>query len=205
MLSYCTHNKIICYSTFQLAVASFVDDVHLDPFVGRVGLHIRGTRRMGVRSQSNSRPFGSRHHHVDVFPADFRSFPAASWLVEETDFQLDPLAGRKRRSHIRQWVAYQTYFRFNLVDFRLLSYYTQPWFCFMSTVLTIFFAVTLSKAELPAWMDWILVAYVGFYVIIHLILSVSTNRTRCALQYYLHSCVSYLYLSVPIHRLNIVV
>lgn len=74
-------------------------------------------------------------------------------------------------------IAYQTYFRFNLVDFRLLSYYTQPWFCFMSTVLTIFFAVTLSKAELPAWMDWILVAYVGFYVIIHLILSVSTNRT----------------------------
>lgn len=66
------------------------------------------------------------------------------------------------------------------VDCRL-SYYTRPWFCFMSIVLTIFFAVTLSKAELPAWMDWILVAYVGFYVIIHLILSVSTNRTRCAL------------------------
>ncbi|VVC24734.1 Hypothetical protein CINCED_3A009275 [Cinara cedri] len=40
-------------------------------------------------------------------------------------------------------------------------------------ILTIFFAVTLSKAELPAWMDWILVAYVGFYVIIHLILSIS--------------------------------
>lgn len=40
-------------------------------------------------------------------------------------------------------------------------------------ILTIFFAVSLSKAELPAWMDWILVAYVGFYVIIHLILSIS--------------------------------
>ncbi|XP_050523392.1 putative ferric-chelate reductase 1 homolog [Daktulosphaira vitifoliae] len=40
-------------------------------------------------------------------------------------------------------------------------------------ILTIFFAVTLSKAELPAWVDWILVVYVGFYVIIHLILSIS--------------------------------
>ncbi|XP_050442083.1 putative ferric-chelate reductase 1 homolog isoform X2 [Adelges cooleyi] len=40
-------------------------------------------------------------------------------------------------------------------------------------ILTIFFAVTLSKAELPAWVDWILVAYVGFYVVIHLILSIS--------------------------------
>ncbi|XP_025420155.1 putative ferric-chelate reductase 1 homolog [Sipha flava] len=41
------------------------------------------------------------------------------------------------------------------------------------SILTIFFAVTLSKAELPSWMDWILAAYVGFYVVIHLILSIS--------------------------------
>jgi len=59
-------------------VASFVDDVHLDPFVGRVSLHICGTRRMGVRSQSNARPFGSRHYRVGVLPADFRSIPASS-------------------------------------------------------------------------------------------------------------------------------
>jgi hypothetical protein len=93
------------YSIFQSAVASIVDDVHLDPFVGRVSLHIRGTRRMGFGSQSNARSFGSRHYRAGVFPADFRSVPATSWLVEETDFQLDPLAGRKRRPYILQWVA----------------------------------------------------------------------------------------------------
>lgn len=71
------YNKI-CYFNFQPVVASFVDDVHLDPFVGWVSLHIRGTRRMGVRSQSNARPFGSRHYRVGVLPADFRSVPAAS-------------------------------------------------------------------------------------------------------------------------------
>lgn len=42
------------------------------------------------------------------------------------------------------------------------------------TVLTIFFAITLSKAELPGWMDWIIAAYVCFYVVIHMILSVRT-------------------------------
>ncbi|RZB38617.1 ferric-chelate reductase 1 -like, partial [Asbolus verrucosus] len=39
-------------------------------------------------------------------------------------------------------------------------------------IVTIFFAVKLTKAELPDFMDWILVAYVAFHVIIHLILSV---------------------------------
>lgn len=68
----------ICYSAFKSTVASFVDDVYLDPFVVRVGLHICGTRRMGVRSQSNARAFGSRYYRVGVFPADFRSVPAAS-------------------------------------------------------------------------------------------------------------------------------
>ncbi|KAJ3637706.1 hypothetical protein MTP99_001143 [Tenebrio molitor] len=39
-------------------------------------------------------------------------------------------------------------------------------------IVTIFFAVKLTKAELPDFVDWILVAYVAFHVIIHLILSV---------------------------------
>jgi hypothetical protein len=40
-------------------------------------------------------------------------------------------------------------------------------------VVTIFFATKLTKAELPDWMDWILVGYVAFHVAVHLILSVS--------------------------------
>ncbi|XP_046388987.1 putative ferric-chelate reductase 1 homolog [Ischnura elegans] len=40
-------------------------------------------------------------------------------------------------------------------------------------VVTIFFAVKLVKAELPTWMDWMLVAYVAFYVFMHLIFSIS--------------------------------
>lgn len=64
---------------------------------------------------------------------------------------------------------------FRAKNFNHKSFYN-TWFHFVFTVLTIFFAVSLSKAELPAWMDWILVAYVGFYVIIHLILSVCTIR-----------------------------
>lgn len=43
-------------------------------------------------------------------------------------------------------------------------------------VITIFLAVQLSKAELPDFVDWILVAFVAFYVAIHLILSVSYNE-----------------------------
>ncbi|XP_044263845.1 putative ferric-chelate reductase 1 homolog [Tribolium madens] len=39
-------------------------------------------------------------------------------------------------------------------------------------IVTIFFAVKLTKAELPDFVDWILVAYVAFHVIIHLVLSV---------------------------------
>jgi hypothetical protein len=41
------------------------------------------------------------------------------------------------------------------------------------SVVTIFFAIKLKKAELPEWMDWILVGYVAFHVAVHLILSVS--------------------------------
>lgn len=44
---------------------------------------------------------------------------------------------------------------------------------FSLTVVTIFFAVKLTKAELPKWFDWILVAFVGFHVVIHVMLSVS--------------------------------
>ncbi|XP_066143030.1 putative ferric-chelate reductase 1 homolog [Euwallacea fornicatus] len=39
-------------------------------------------------------------------------------------------------------------------------------------IVTLFFAVKLTKAELPAFFDWILVAYVVVYVISHLILLV---------------------------------
>lgn len=41
-------------------------------------------------------------------------------------------------------------------------------------MVTIFFAISLSKAELPHWFNWILVAFVAFHVLIHLILSVSS-------------------------------
>lgn len=40
------------------------------------------------------------------------------------------------------------------------------------TVIAIFFAVRLNKAKLPEWVDWILIAYVVFYILIHLILTV---------------------------------
>ncbi|PNF24839.1 putative ferric-chelate reductase 1 [Cryptotermes secundus] len=41
-------------------------------------------------------------------------------------------------------------------------------------IVTIFFATKLTKAELPDWMDWILVGYVAFHVAVHLILSISS-------------------------------
>lgn len=41
------------------------------------------------------------------------------------------------------------------------------------SIATIFYAVKLAKAELPEWMDWVLVAFVAFHVFMHLILSVS--------------------------------
>jgi len=40
-------------------------------------------------------------------------------------------------------------------------------------IVTIFFAVKLSKAELPEWMDFILVAYVAVHLVIHLVYSIS--------------------------------
>lgn len=43
-------------------------------------------------------------------------------------------------------------------------------------VVTIFFAVKLTKAELPEWFDWILVAFVAFHVLMHLVLSVSQKH-----------------------------
>uniref|UniRef100_A0A1A9WDX6 Ferric-chelate reductase 1 homolog n=1 Tax=Glossina brevipalpis TaxID=37001 RepID=A0A1A9WDX6_9MUSC len=39
-------------------------------------------------------------------------------------------------------------------------------------IVTIFFAVKLTKAELPEWIDWILVAYVAIHVLVHLIYSI---------------------------------
>lgn len=41
------------------------------------------------------------------------------------------------------------------------------------SVVTIFLAVDLPKAELPAWTDYILASFVAYYVIYHLLLSVS--------------------------------
>ncbi|XP_076645315.1 putative ferric-chelate reductase 1 homolog isoform X2 [Halictus rubicundus] len=38
-------------------------------------------------------------------------------------------------------------------------------------IIAIFFAVRLNKAKLPEWVDWILVAYVVFHILIHLILT----------------------------------
>ncbi|XP_066996318.1 putative ferric-chelate reductase 1 homolog [Anabrus simplex] len=40
-------------------------------------------------------------------------------------------------------------------------------------IVTIFFAGKLTNAELPAWLIWILVAYVAFHVCMHLILSIA--------------------------------
>ncbi|KAG7202882.1 hypothetical protein KM043_010030 [Ampulex compressa] len=38
-------------------------------------------------------------------------------------------------------------------------------------IIAIFYAVRLNKAKLPDWMDWILVAYVVFHILTHLILT----------------------------------
>ncbi|XP_044737740.1 putative ferric-chelate reductase 1 homolog isoform X2 [Chrysoperla carnea] len=58
----------------------------------------------------------------------------------------------------------------------------RPWFNWLHwlggnvahilAIVTIFFAVKLNKAELPEWMDWVLVGFVAFHVIMHLILSI---------------------------------
>ncbi|KAH0954035.1 hypothetical protein HN011_008237 [Eciton burchellii] len=41
----------------------------------------------------------------------------------------------------------------------------------MCALIALFFAVRLNKAKLPDWVDWILTAYVVFYVLTHLILT----------------------------------
>lgn len=58
-------------------------------------------------------------------------------------------------------------------------------------IVTIFFAVKLGKAELPDWMDFILVAYVAFHVIVHLIYSVSVSfeyLTKLIVRYVMKYC-----------------
>ncbi|XP_022223255.2 putative ferric-chelate reductase 1 homolog isoform X3 [Drosophila obscura] len=40
-------------------------------------------------------------------------------------------------------------------------------------IVTIFFSVKLPKAELPEWMDWILVSFVVVHVLVHLIFSIT--------------------------------
>lgn len=53
---------------------------------------------------------------------------------------------------------------------------------FFFPVITIFFAIRLSKAKIPEWVDWVLVAYVVFHVVTHLFLTVRirTLHTRKA-------------------------
>ncbi|ALC41304.1 CG8399 [Drosophila busckii] len=41
-------------------------------------------------------------------------------------------------------------------------------------IVAIFFSVKLPKAELPEWMDWILVGFVVFHVLVHLIFSIAS-------------------------------
>lgn len=83
-------------------MASSADDVHMGSVAGRIRVYLRGTRRMGLWSQSNARSAGRRYHRTGILPADIRSVPATPGLVKETDFQLDPLACRKRRAHLLQ-------------------------------------------------------------------------------------------------------
>ncbi|XP_059610036.1 putative ferric-chelate reductase 1 homolog isoform X2 [Phlebotomus argentipes] len=40
-------------------------------------------------------------------------------------------------------------------------------------IVAIFFAVKLPRAELPEWMDWILVAFVAFHVFMHFVFSIA--------------------------------
>ncbi|KAH8337747.1 hypothetical protein KR067_001096 [Drosophila pandora] len=40
-------------------------------------------------------------------------------------------------------------------------------------IVTIFFSVKLPKAELPEWMDWILVSFVVVHVLVHLVFSIA--------------------------------
>uniref|UniRef100_A0A1L8E3J5 Putative reeler domain protein n=1 Tax=Nyssomyia neivai TaxID=330878 RepID=A0A1L8E3J5_9DIPT len=40
-------------------------------------------------------------------------------------------------------------------------------------IVTIFFAVKLPRADLPEWMDWILVAFVAFHVLMHFVFSIA--------------------------------
>lgn len=83
-------------------MASSAHDVHLGLVADRVSVHFRRARRMGVRPQPNARAARCRHHRAGVLPADFRRFPPAPGLIQETDIQLDPLAGWQRRAHIFQ-------------------------------------------------------------------------------------------------------
>lgn len=46
----------------------------------------------------------------------------------------------------------------------------------------------LGKAELPGWADWIIAAYVAFYVVIHLILSVSITKKKNLMEKNAVSC-----------------
>lgn len=41
------------------------------------------------------------------------------------------------------------------------------------SVVTIFLSVNLTKAELPQWTDYVIASFVAYYVIYHLLLSVS--------------------------------
>lgn len=66
--------------------------------------------------------------------------------------------------------------------------------------MTIFFAVKLAKAELPAWFDWILVAFVAFHVVVHLVLSVSYIKFQFGIRE-LHS-MQVTYYHMVFHSIN---
>lgn len=100
-----------------------------------------------------------------MFPATVRcTIPARSNIFEAAHLQLVTLARRQCRTHLCMWVE-QTSTPIRII--RVLI-------AFSLAVVTIFFAISLSKAELPHWFNWILVAFVAFHVLIHLILSVSS-------------------------------
>lgn len=71
-------------------------------------------------------------------------------------------------------------FPFCFFELWFFSSCSKWWECIMNTfafaVVTIFFAVKLPRAELPEWMDWILVAFVAFHVFMHFVFSVSSLK-----------------------------
>ena len=77
--------------------------------------------------------------------------------------------------HLAYWLGNAYWVKLNIVYclYKLFLWCHRVKYFGLLLVVTIFFATKLTKAELPDWMDWILVGYVAFHVAVHLILSVS--------------------------------